>query len=161
MKSLKPSAPLLLLTVLVLATGCAARRRDVYVQDKAAEHVYRVPISQLWPQARAILQERGFSFQESQHEYEAVTEWLQTTNTASSLGVTFERYLLRGRALGSSQSSVEFTKMTITETYVTKTEARRGAQQLAPDHVIAWELLQRVDAEAAKKYADEAAQKYP
>jgi uncharacterized lipoprotein len=161
MKPLKPSTPLLLLAVLVLASGCAGRQRDVYMQDKAAAHVYPLPINQVWPQARAVLAERGFSFRESPQEYEAVTEWLQTTNTASSLGITYERYLLRGHPVGRDRSSVEFIKMTITETYVTKTEARRGAQQLAPDHVMAWKLLERVDAAAAQQYAAEASQKFP
>ena len=49
------SLSLVLLAVTTLATGCAASRREAYIQDKAAQHVYRKPIAEVWPQVQLML----------------------------------------------------------------------------------------------------------
>ena len=51
------SLSLVLLAVASLATGCAASRREAYIQDKAAQHTYRKPIAEVWPQVRMLLKE--------------------------------------------------------------------------------------------------------
>ncbi len=166
MKLLKPTTVLMVLAAVALATGCAARRREAYVQDKAHTHVYRMPLAELWPHARKLVTDKGYSLRESKAGFELQTEWLQTS-AASSLGTTFQRYLVRGIERGPGQSSVEFIKMVRTEARgadnVSETGGRGGGvaqttagTQTQPDLEMEWELLQRVDAEAAKTYLSEA-----
>jgi uncharacterized lipoprotein len=166
MKLLKPSTALMLLAAVALTAGCAARRREAYVQDKAHNHVYRMPLAELFPHARQLMVEKGYSLRESKGGFEVQTEWLQTS-AASSLGTTFQRYLVRGIERGPGQSSVEFIKMVRNESRgadnVDENGGRGGgvaqtgaATQTQPDLEMEWELLQRVDAEAAKTYQGEA-----
>jgi hypothetical protein len=171
MKPLKPSTALMLLAAVALAaTGCAARQREAYIQDKAHEHVYRAPLAQVWPHARALLQEKGYSLREAPGGFEAQTEWLQTS-AASSLGTTFQRYLVRGRERGPGLSSVEFYKMVRSESRGADNVDEHGGRgggmattaasnQSVLDLEMEWELLQRVDPEAAKAYQAEADQKF-
>lgn len=169
MKLLKSSALLMLLAA--MATGCAASRRESYMQDKAHEHVYRMPLAELWPQARTLVTDKGYSLMENKGGYELQTEWLQTS-AASSLGTTYQRYLLRGHERGPGQSSVEFIKMVRNEARGAdgvnangeggggRVAQTQGTNQAQPDLEMEWELLKRVDAESAKKYQDEAQQKF-
>ena len=170
MKLPKPSTALMLLAALALTSGCAARQREAFVHDKAHEHVYRAPLAEVWPHARALLQEKGYSLMEAKGGFEAQTEWLQTSG-ASSLGTTFQRYLMRGRERGPGQSSVEFYKMVRSESRgadnVDENGGRGGGMNTAQasnqsilDLEMEWELLQRVDPEAAKAYQAEAEQKF-
>lgn len=170
MKMLKPTTVLTLLAAFALTTGCAASRREAFMQDKAHNHVYRLPLAELWPHARQLLVDKGYSLQENKGGFEAQTEWLQTS-AASSLGTTYQRYLVRGVERGPGQSSVEFTRMTRTESRGADNADQNGSQgggvsrtaaasQTQPDLMMEWELLQRVDAEAAKAYESEAHAKY-
>lgn len=171
MNPLKLSTPLLL-AVLLVAPGCATQRRAAYLQEKAGAHVYEMPLSHLWPNARELVKIRGYSVREAPGGFELITEWLQTNN-ASALGTTYQRYLVRGRSLGPNRSSVEFLRAVRTvsanadgvrddvNVYGAKTSSARGAHNFASDHELAWELLRYVDVEAAKKYTDEATQQYP
>lgn len=171
MKSQKLSTPLLL-AVLLLAPACATQRRAEYLQEKAGAHVYEMPLSQLWPNARELVKRHGYSVRESPESFELITEWLQTSN-GSSLGTTYQRYLVRGRALGPNRSSVEFLKAVRSisvnadgvrddvNVYGAKSSSAKGTNNFSNDRELAWELLGYVDAESAKKLSDEAAQKYP
>jgi hypothetical protein len=171
MNPLKLSTPLLL-AVLLLAPACATQRRSAYLQERAGEHVYNLPLSQLWPNARELVKVRGYSVREAPGGYELITEWLQTNN-ASSLGTTYQRYLVRGHAQGPNRSTVEFLKVVRTisvnadgvrddiNVYGAKTSSARGSNNYTSDHELAWELLRYVDADSAKKYTEEATQKYP
>jgi hypothetical protein len=171
MKRFNPSTALLLLAALALTSGCASRKREAYIQDKAHEHVYRMPLAELWPHARALMKEKGYSLMENKGGYEAQTEWLQTS-AASSLGTTFQRYLVRGKARSPGESSVEFFKMVRTEMRgadgVSSSGGSAGGasqtqgnnQPPAPDLEMEWELLMRVDAETAKTYKAEAEAKF-
>jgi hypothetical protein len=171
MKRFNPSTALLLLAALALTSGCAGRQREAYMQDKAHEHVYRMPLAELWPHARALIQEKGYSLMENKGGFEAQTEWLQTS-AASSLGTSYQRYLVRGMERGPGVSSVEFYKQVRTEARgadgVSASGGSSGAQATtqgsnqAPvlDSEMEWELLKRVDAEAAKTYQSEAEAKF-
>lgn len=171
MKRFNPSTALLLLAALALTSGCAARQREAYVQDKAHEHVYRMPLAELWPHARSLMKEKGYSLMENKGGFEAQTEWLQTS-AASSLGTTFQRYLVRGKARGPGESSVEFFKMVRTEARGADgvnpnggsgggTSTTQGNNQPpAPDLEMEWELLKRVDAETAKTFQSEAEKQF-
>lgn len=171
MNPLKLSTPLLL-AVLLLAPACATQRRAAYLQEKAGEHVYDMPLTRLWPTARELVKTRGYSVREAPGSFEFITEWLQTSN-GSSLGTTFQRYLVRGHAQGPNRSKVEFLKVVRTisvnadgvrddvNVYGAKTSSPRGAHNYTSDQELAWELLRFVDGESAKKYTEEASRKYP
>ncbi|XXF77519.1 hypothetical protein P2318_31370 [Myxococcaceae bacterium GXIMD 01537] len=171
MKSLKLSAPMMLLAAAaVLATGCAASKRESYMFDKAHEHVYRVPVAELWPHAMGLVKDKGYSLREDKGGFEAQTEWLQTS-AASSLGTSFQRYLVRGRERGPGLSSVEFIKMVRNEARGadnmdenggrgSKLADTQASSQMQPDLEMEWELLLRVDAAAAEQYKGEALQKF-
>lgn len=148
--------PSVLLALLLLSLGCTSHKRAAYMQDKAAKHVYNIPLPQLWPEVRGLLVSKGYALREVPGGHEIVTEWLQMT-ASSSLGVAYQRYLVRGRKLGPELSSLQFFKMVRTESEVTM----QGNQDLVDDRELAWEFLQRIDAAAAKKYEEEALQQYP
>lgn len=163
MKRFNPSTALLLLAALALTSGCAARQREAYMQDKAHAHVYRMPLAELWPHARSLVQEKGYSLMENKGGFEAQTEWLQTS-AASSLGTSYQRYLVRGMERGPGVSSVEFYKQVRTEARAadsgTAAQTQGSNQSPILDSEMEWELLKRVDAEAAKTYQTEAEQKF-
>jgi uncharacterized lipoprotein len=140
--------------------GCASNRRDAYLQDKAAAHVYRQPIAQVWAQAKALLGEEGYSMMEAQGRYEMQTEWLML-GAPSSLGTTFARYLVRGGEKAPGQVAVVFHRQMRVQSRGASGGDAPGAgtdsNTLDRDHAMEWKLLQRVDAEAAKALEAEAA----
>lgn len=156
-KSRLGTTALLVVVAVGLATvaGCAGRRREAFLFDKTREHVYRKPIAEVWPQALALLKEKGFSFRAGKDGFEAQTEWLMQ-GAPSSLGTTQARYFVRGIEKGPGQCSIEYHKQLSSES--------RGADNARNDTMdpihnqsgnfnrdmeAEWELLQKVDAESA------------
>jgi hypothetical protein len=156
----------LLVVALALTTGCAANRRDAFLQDKARTHVYRQPIVEVWPKAKELLTEEGYSVMEAKGGFELQTEWLMQ-GAPSSLGTSYARYLVRGLEKGPGQSTVEFHRQVRVQSQAahdTNTgQAAEGpgtdSNTLSRDHAMEWKLLQRVDPETAKTFEAEAAQK--
>lgn len=167
LKSSSRAAALLVVSALALAfTGCAARRQQAYLEDKAQNHVYRKPIVEVWPEALALLKDKGFSVMKGQEGFEAQTEWLQTS-AASSLGTSFARYLVRGYERGPGQSAVEYRRQERSESRsADNTDGRpreqgesavgAGNSQMRRDTELEWELLQKVDPDAATALKAEA-----
>ncbi|RYZ36200.1 MAG: hypothetical protein EOO71_32700 [Myxococcaceae bacterium] len=161
------SAALLVVSALALAfTGCAARRQQAYLEDKAQGHVYRKPIAEVWPEALALVKDKGFSVMKGKEGFEAQTEWLQTS-AASSLGTSFARYLVRGYERGPGQSAIEFRRQDRSDSRsadntdgrpTAPAEATTGpsASQMTRDTQMEWELLQKVDPDAAAALKAEA-----
>ncbi|WP_426756724.1 hypothetical protein [Myxococcus sp. Y35] len=162
------AAALLVVAALSLTTaGCAGRRREAFLLEKARNHVYRKPVAEVYPQALALLKEKGYSFKAGQSGYEATTEWLMQ-GAPSSLGTTQVRYLVRGIEKGPGQCSVEFTRQLVTESAgaantsgrareVTEPAVRADGGNITRDEQLEWELVQRVDAESAAALQAEAA----
>ncbi|GMU00691.1 hypothetical protein KH5H1_48110 [Corallococcus caeni] len=165
-KSSRASA-LLVVSVLALAfSGCAARRQQAYLEDKAMGHVYRKPIAEVWPAAVALLQQKGFSLMKGQTGFEATTEWLMTS-APSSLGTAYARYHVRGTERGPGQCSVEFRRQDRSESRAADDTSGRGKDmgesavgagnsQMKRDSELEWELLQKVDPDAASALQAEA-----
>ncbi|WP_375756166.1 hypothetical protein [Corallococcus exercitus] len=165
-KSSRASA-LLVVSVLALAfSGCAARRQQAYLEDKAMGHVYRKPIAEVWPAAIALLQQKGYSLMKGQQGFEATTEWLMTS-APSSLGTAYARYYVRGTERGPGQCSVEIRRQDRSESRAAdSTDGRAndqreavngaGASQMRRDSELEWELLQKVDPDAASALQAEA-----
>ncbi|MCY1030557.1 hypothetical protein OV207_03740 [Corallococcus sp. BB11-1] len=167
LKSSSRSAALLVVSALALAfTGCAARRQQAYLEDKALGHVYRKPLAEVWPEALALVKDKGFSVMQGKGGFEAQTEWLQTS-AASSLGTSFARYLVRGYERGPGQSAIEFRRQDRSEARAAdNTDGRPTApgetatgpnnSQMRRDTELEWELLQKVDPDAAAALKAEA-----
>ncbi len=158
---------LLVVAALALTTaGCAARRREAFLLERARNHVYRMPVAEVYPQALALLKEKGYSLKEGQSGYEATTEWLMQ-GAPSSLGTTQVRYLVRGIEKGPGQSAVEFTRQLVTESAgaantsgrareISEPAVRADGGNVTRDEEMEWELVQRVDAESAAALRAEA-----
>ncbi len=158
--SRRAATALLVVASLALTTaGCAGRRREAFLHDKAREHVYRKPAAEVFPQALALVKEKGFSFRTGKEGLEASTEWLMQ-GAPSSLGTTYARYLVRGIEKGPGQCSVEIWKQLSNESRgadnttgrpneVTEAAPRTDTGNFNRDEELEWELIQRVDSESA------------
>jgi hypothetical protein len=158
------STTLLLVTALALTAGCAASRREAYLQEKATGYVYRKPISEVWPQVKELLVEEGYSPMEAKGGYEMTTDYMME-GAPSSLGTSYARDLVRGIEKGPGQCTVEFIKQSRVESkgaHDTNTGADAEAaasNSTNRDPAMEWKLLQKVDPETAKAWASEAEQK--
>jgi uncharacterized lipoprotein len=160
------SLSLVLLAVTTLVTGCAASRREAYVQEKASQYVYRKPIAEVWPQVRMLLKERDLPLREAPGAYEISTDW-HMVGAPSTLGTSYVRYLVRGKQPTPSMCSVEIFRQNRVEAGQGPVDARTGQRRaigtdstnLQRDMELEWELLQRVDPEGAKALRAEAEQR--
>lgn len=161
-------SPLLLmvLAVATLAAGCAASRREAYVQEKASAYVYRKPIAEVWPQVLALLKEKELPLRASPGSYEVSTDW-NMVGAPSALGTSYVRYLVRGKQPSPATCAVEIFKQNRVETAQSQASARAtqgekpggtDSNNLQRDTEMEWELLQRVDPETAKSLRAEAEQ---
>lgn len=158
------STALLLVAALALSTGCAANRREAYLQDKAGTHVFRQPLAEVWPKAKEVLADEGYSVQEAKGGYEMTTDF-QMEGAPSSLGTSYARFLVRGIEKGPGQCSVEFIKQARVESkgaHDTNTGAEaapEASNSTNRDHAMEWKLIQKADPETAKAWEAEAAAK--
>lgn len=164
MPSPQRTAALAALLLAALATGCINTRRQAFLEERASKHVYEKPLSVVWPQAQALLREKGFGLRTSGTEAEMLTEWLQMTPN-SGLGTVFSRYLVRGYAQPGNRCTVEFLRQDRTvsgqaefgpgeapNARGTFTSANTGTRDLA----IEWELLLRVEPALGQSLQSEA-----
>ncbi|WP_063769298.1 hypothetical protein [Hyalangium minutum] len=77
-----------------LLAGCAAQQRENYVRDRAAEHVYAQPLEEMWPQVKAVLEDKGYSWREIPQRFILETEWKE--NGGGTLGNSYTRFLIEG-----------------------------------------------------------------
>jgi uncharacterized lipoprotein len=157
------SLSVVLLAIATLATGCAAARREAYVQERASQYVYRKPIAEVWPEVRMLLKEKDLPIREAPGAYEISTDWY-TVGAPSTLGTNYVRYLVRGKQSSAAMCSVEIFKQNRVETAQSSSAARDNQREasgtdtsnLQRDRELEWELLQRVDPEGAKALRAEA-----
>lgn len=139
----------LLLTALVVATGCAALRagaaKSSYIEDQTRHHVYGQPIAQVWPGVRQLLFERGY---EARDNDVAGSFAVETAPSFSPDGKTRLDYLVLGTKISEASCRVEFTKR---EAGPTSTTSHR-------DLDLEWLLLQRIDPQSAARIESEANQ---
>ncbi|ATB30673.1 hypothetical protein [Melittangium boletus] len=161
MKISKWSVPWMLLTASVLVTGCAASRREMYIQEKASDYVYRKPIAEVWPEVRAMLKEKELPVREAPGGYEISTDWHQL-GASSNLGTSYVRYLVRGHQPSPAMTQVEILRQNRVESgqgaMATPNNRTAGTDSVSRtrDREMEWELLQRVDPEGAKALKAEA-----
>ena len=157
------SLPVTLLVIAASLGGCAASRRELYVQEKASGHVYTRPMSEVWPQVRSLLREKELPMREAAGAFEIATEWLMV-GAPSSLGTNYVRYYVRGKQPTPVTCAVEIFRQNRTEAGQGPVDARTGQRQslgtdatnMTRDRELEWELLQRVDPEGARALRAEA-----
>lgn len=162
MSLLRPVA-LAALAALTL-TACAANRRDTFMREHAGSHVYGRACDELWPEVRALLQEKRYSLREGQGEHVIATEWRE--DTQSNLGSSHSAYVAKGYALSPTACAVSFHKQTRTmTTSASDNNAHKmqssGSASATRDLAMELELLQRVEPEAYQQLAQQASAENP
>lgn len=153
------TALLLLAAVSLTTAGCAGRRRESFLHDKAREHVYRKPLVEVWPQALALIQEKGFSLRGGKVGFEVQTDY-KMAGAPSSLGTTWEAYLIRGIEKGPGQCSIEYWQRITSEsrpadnttgrpTELNDAAPRTDTGNFNRDEELEWQLIQRIDVDSA------------
>jgi hypothetical protein len=94
--------PVWAVVVLSLLTGCAAQKRENYLRDRAAEHVYTQPLNAMWPSVEAVLEEKGYYWREVPDRFVLETEWKE--NGGGTLGHSYTRFLIEGMRTKSGGS---------------------------------------------------------
>ncbi|NTX00463.1 hypothetical protein HUA74_00040 [Myxococcus sp. CA051A] len=96
----RASGVCLVVAALLTLVGCAGSLRQNYLRDKAADHVYRRPLPDFWPDVKALLKEQGYSWKEMPGRFVLETEWRDSGG--GTLGPTSSsRFLVEGLTLNS------------------------------------------------------------
>lgn len=99
----------LLSLVWVSVLGCAHAVRPEEVTPRY-EHVYYTPVEEALAATRALMLERGFSFEPTEDPNQLLTQWKQPITGTGGNG-SYERYLVVGIRLASRQSVVRIFRM--------------------------------------------------
>jgi hypothetical protein len=172
--------------VLLLLVGCTAQRRGNYLRDRAGEHVYKQPLSEIWPRVQAVLEERGYSWREKPRSFILETEWKE--NGGGTLGHSYTRFLVEGLRLKSGGSvlrvlrndassqptavhyagrtgpitSAKAANNALIDAANSNTTGMTAPQRAAyRDLELEWDLLQAIDPEAAAALEADAQARYP
>ncbi len=176
--------PMWVAMVLCLVTGCAANHRENYLKDRAAEHVYRQPLAEIWPRVKAVLDDKGYYFEEAPEGFLLMTDWKQAEGSGS-LGSSYTRFIVQGKELKEGGASLRVLRNDVSSRLVAvNAQGRAGPitssqsamvdashrglsiQQELLKHAdrdlgMEWELLQVIDPEAAAALAKDAQTKFP
>lgn len=117
-------------------------RIEEYIYDRTREHVYQMPIAQVWPEVRLCLFQQGFQVVDSDVSGSFAVE---TAPRPVAVDKT-ERFLILGTKLDEGSCRIECTKMT-TDPF---------SSHSARDVEFEWTLLQRVDPQSAQRIRTEA-----
>ena len=134
-----------LIAVLTTGSSCAAMRagaaRQKYINGQTQQHVYKMPITQVWPNVRTLLFEQGYQSKTSDTggSYSLETEPKMDEKVAV-------RYLVQGVKVDDSTCRVEFMRMSAGE---------KGTKS-DRDLEMEWRLLQKVDAASAEQIKKQA-----
>lgn len=181
-RSTRTAGVLLALASLLALSGCAGSLRENYQRDKAAGHVYRKPLAELWPGVKAVLKEKGYSWRENPGRFVLETEWRDVGG--GTLGpATAYRFLVEGVTLTTGGTVLRVTRAERTSRDigvgyvdgVVKTrrdlasaiESSDASGKLpterstARDLELELELLRRIDPEGAAKLEADAKSAHP
>jgi hypothetical protein len=177
--------PVWVAMVLCLMTGCAAHHRENYLKDRAAEHVYKQPLSEIWPRVKAVLDDKGYYFEEVPGGFALVTDWKQTEGSGS-LGSVYTRYLIEGTEVKGGGVSLHVVRNDASSRYVAVSPGGRRTGPLTGSEAarvdashrdvmierellkhsdrdlgMEWELLKAIEPEAAAALEKDAQAKFP
>jgi len=172
----------LAIATLLVLSGCSGSLRKNYMRDKAADHVYRKPLAEIWPGVYAVLKDKGYSWRENPGRFVLETEWREsgggTLGPASS-----SKFLVEGVTLATGGSVLRVQRLDRTTQEVgtnytdgvvkTRADAAAalasgGARSTLPtqkssarDLELELELLQRIDPQAALRLEADAKSAHP
>ena len=113
----------------------AAAARNAYIQNHTLEFVYESPLETVWPNARTLLFEEGFSVNDTGEGSTTLeTDWLYTQYE--------HRFLVQGIAVDESTCQVLFTE---------QSRNSSGAVSSGRAWDLEWELIQRVEPDRARQ----------
>jgi hypothetical protein len=155
-------------SALSLAAGCASGRKDNIMRERAGQHVYSQPASQVYAGAVQLLKEKKYGLREDPRNFTAVSEWKQESG-GSSLGTVWTAFQVMVKPLSPSSCTVMFIRKDRVEGGSTPDETRYGGgrSEASPvnnstggrDLQMELELLKRLDpavAEAIRASAEQA-----
>ena len=137
--------------LLATTVGCAAMRaasaKHRHIRSQAEQFVYQKSITEVWPQARQMLFEKGLQVRDTG---EAGTLTLETDWLSDNAGGS-SRYLVQGIKVDEATCKVQFTK-------ATKRSAPNGQTSTSSDRDVdaEWDLIKRVAPEKAVEIESEA-----
>jgi hypothetical protein len=169
--------------VLCVMTGCAPHLRENYLKDKAKEHVYKQPLSEIWPRVKAVIDDQGYYFEEAPEGFMLQTDWKET-DKGSGMASSYSRVLVEGKEEKGKGTTVHVLRSDVSSRQVLVNPATRsitGASSAMIDashrgglmiqnevwkHAdrdldLEWELLKVIDPEAAAALEKDAAAKFP
>lgn len=130
------------MSLALLSGGCAAMRgmsaKHAYREQQTENHVYKQPLSAIWPQARQLLFESGFEVKDTDGS-NAETEW----RPAPGDNTQRERYLVSGIEVSPSECKVQFTRAT-----QFRSGSTWGSMQTERDLGMEFDLIKRADPDA-------------
>ncbi|WP_426754336.1 hypothetical protein [Myxococcus sp. Y35] len=172
----------LAVATLVALSGCSNSLRKNYLRDKAANHVYRQELAELWPHVQEVLRSHGYSWKEMPGRYVLETEWLDSGGGSLGPG-TASRFLVQGIVLASGGTALRVMRGDRLSQYVgvgyvdkeinsdadyVQAVANNQASGTLPtqqnyfrDLEIELEILRRSDPEAAARFDAEALAAHP
>ena len=138
---------LALSALLLSLSGCAALRaaaaRNAHVSERTTQHVYAAPLVAVWPEARALLFEMGYTVRDTGEAggMTLETEWLLEGDKAT-------RFLVQGISVQANMSKVHFT--------LAVKDPETGAMATERSWEAEWRLIQRIDPASAMQIRAEA-----
>ncbi len=177
------NVPAWLAAVLCLMMGCASHLKENYLKDRAAEHVYKQPLSEIWPRVKAVIDDQGYYFEEAPEGFMLQTDWKET-DQSSGLAASYTRLLVEGKEEKGKGSTVHVLRVDVSSRQALVNPATRpitGASSAMIDashrgglmiqnevwkHAdrdldMEWELLKMIDPEAAAALEKDAQAKFP
>ena len=146
MKPVHRTLTLLLLGLGALTMlGCGALRaasaRQAHINEQMQNYTYEKPLTDIWPEARAMLFETGYQVRDTGEGSKTLeTEW------SRSEGGTLVRYLIQGIET-DGKAQVRFNR---------QAKTKDGSAGGGRDYDMEWKLVQRVEPERAAKIQTEA-----
>ncbi|AFE07618.1 hypothetical protein COCOR_07582 [Corallococcus coralloides DSM 2259] len=101
----------LVVALLLLSVGCAHSKRGPEAELPKYEHVFQKPLAEALAATRQLLEERGYTFEDTEDPTQLVTTWSEP-DRAGSRNTTYTRYLVTGIAVAPRQSVVRIFRMT-------------------------------------------------
>jgi uncharacterized lipoprotein len=100
-----------------LTAGCTTVTRQSFIESEVGKFEYEKPLAEVWPYAKQVLQEEGYSYRESDADKVLATEWKEAM-AGSQVAASYTRYLVQGYETkdedGTVHSQVRFTRHSMT-----------------------------------------------
>ncbi|WP_208647345.1 hypothetical protein, partial [Corallococcus interemptor] len=99
------------MALVLISVSCAHSKRAPEAELPKYEHVFQKPLTEALAVTRQLLEEQGYTFEDTEDPNQLVTTWSEP-DRAGSRNTTFTRYLVTGIAVAPRQSVVRIFRMT-------------------------------------------------